>query len=178
MDRAEIELMSRLQGRLGAGRAVALARLLSAWGEHAGGWLLLGVAGAALDRRRRDLWVTLLVSASSAHAAAVLVKKVVRRRRPADPALRTLVRTPSNLSFPSAHSASTTAAALTLAPLVGRPVAAGVIGAMAIGRVLLGVHYPTDVAAGVVLGAAAERGARIWLRRRSTPTGSPPWAAR
>lgn len=57
-----------------------------------------------------------------------------------------------------------------------RPVllAAGalVVGAVAASRVLLGVHYPSDVAAGVVLGLAWVSGAALIVRLpRSTIPG-------
>jgi membrane-associated phospholipid phosphatase len=62
--------------------------------------------------------------------------------------------TPSRLSFPSAHAASTTAAAIALSPLLGPAVLIAPV-VMGTGRILLGVHYPTDVLAGSALGALA-----------------------
>lgn len=155
MSRVEIDQMRRLQTLVVRGPVPQLARGLSWWGEHARGWLALATVGALVDRRHRSTWVRVGVSAFAAHGAAVVVKRVVRRRRPDDPQVRVLVATPSDLSFPSAHAASTTAAMIAMVPLVGRPVAAVVTVAMAAARVTLGVHFPTDVVAGALLGASA-----------------------
>ncbi|MFZ0902856.1 MAG: phosphatase PAP2 family protein, partial [Mycobacterium sp.] len=92
--------------------------------------------------------------AFSAHAAAVLIKRLVRRPRPHHPAVAVNVGTPSRLSFPSAHATSTTAASILLARATGAPLPVMLVPPMALSRVLLGVHYPSDVATGVVVGAA------------------------
>lgn len=102
------------------------------------------------------MWVHVGRSAFAAHLAAVVVKRLVRRRRP-DPALVEVgTATPSALSFPSAHVSSTTAAVFALRPVVGAPTGILVIGAMALSRVLLGVHFPSDVLAAIGLGGAVE----------------------
>lgn len=129
------------------------ARAYSTWGEHAAGWLALGVVGAVADRSRRTEWLGVTAAAFGAHAAAVVLKRVVRRPRPDDPAVQVLVRTPSDLSFPSAHAASTTAACVALSGIVGPVPAAALAGGMALSRVVVGVHYPSDVAAGAAVGA-------------------------
>ncbi|MGB7144582.1 phosphatase PAP2 family protein, partial [Mycobacterium sp.] len=78
----------------------------------------------------------------------------VRRARPHHPAVEVNVGTPSRLSFPSAHATSTTAASILLARATGAPLPVMLVPPMALSRVLLGVHYPSDVAAGVAVGAA------------------------
>ena len=92
--------------------------------------------------------------ALTAHAAAVLIKRLVRRPRPHHPAVAVNVGTPSRLSFPSAHATSTTAAAILLGRVTGVPLPAIVVPPMAVSRIVLGVHYPSDVAAGAAVGAA------------------------
>jgi membrane-associated phospholipid phosphatase len=147
----EIGLMQRLQAASGS-RGASLARGYSLWGEHALGWMGLGLAGAVVDRSRRRQWLSVTGAAFVAHGSAVVLKRVVRRRRPFDERIVVRVKAPSDLSFPSAHVSSTTAAAVALTPIVGAPAAAAAVGAMALARVSLGVHYPSDVVAAAALG--------------------------
>jgi membrane-associated phospholipid phosphatase len=144
---------------LGGTPAVPVAQGLSHFGDHALGWLALGAAGWASGRRRGD-WAAGMAGVVAAHAAGVVVKRVVRRVRPVLDDVPALVRTPSRLSFPSAHSCSTAAAAVGYAPMLGAPAMVGVTGVMLVSRVLLGVHYPSDVLSGAALGAGVATAVR------------------
>jgi membrane-associated phospholipid phosphatase len=104
----------------------------------------------------------------AAHAAGVVVKRVVRRVRPSLEDVPALVGTPSRLSFPSAHSCSTAAAAVGFGPMLGGPPMAAVTAVMLVSRVLLGVHYPSDVVSGAALGAGV---ATVVRRRMTTDAG-------
>ena len=158
---AEIRVLAGIQQRLN-GRAVGFARGMSHFGEHAIGWLGLGVLGAVVDRPRRREWLTAAAGVALAHGTSIGVKRVVRRTRPEHPSVEVRVGTPSRLSFPSAHATSTTAAALLYGRLLRRPLVPVLVPPMALSRLVLGVHYPSDVVAGSALGAAvalAVRGA-------------------
>jgi membrane-associated phospholipid phosphatase len=153
--RGEVAILVAVQSALGERPgALAAARALSYFGEHSIGWLAVSAIGAMLQPSRRRAWLVAGAGAFAAHAAAVLIKRLVRRPRPHHPAVAVNVGTPSRLSFPSAHTTSTTAAAMLLARASGAPLPVMLVPPMALSRVLLGVHYPSDVATGVAVGAA------------------------
>lgn len=133
--------------------AVRAARGMSHFGEHALGWIAIGGIGALVDADRREKWASVAVGAVGAHAASIVVKRISRRRRPTHPSVRIGVSTPSKFSFPSSHATSTTAAALLIGRATGLPVAAAIVPSMLVSRLVLGVHYPSDVVVGSALGA-------------------------
>lgn len=170
-DAALVLVQSTLAGRPGV---LPGARGLSHFGEHSAGWVALSLLGAALQPSRRRVWLTAGIGAFFAHVAAVVVKRVVKRQRPHHPSIAVNVATPSRLSFPSAHATSTTAASILLARATGLPLPWVLVPPMALSRLVLGVHYPTDVLAGVVIGAAVARAVGLAEDRvPSKKTGEP-----
>ncbi|MDJ0394298.1 phosphatase PAP2 family protein [Rhodococcus sp. G-MC3] len=155
----EVRILETVQKTVGSQPgAIAVARGMSHFGEHAAGWVAIAGIGAALDKPRRRQWAGVAVGAVGSHAASIVIKRIVRRPRPNDPSVRINVSTPSKLSFPSSHATSTTAAAVLLGRLAGLPLPAVLVPAvlvppMLLSRLVLGVHYPTDVLAGAALGA-------------------------
>jgi membrane-associated phospholipid phosphatase len=136
---------------------LGVARALSHFGEHSAGWVGVSLLGALVQPRRRREWLTAGAGAFLAHAAAVVIKRIVKRQRPDHPAIAVNVGTPSRLSFPSAHATSTTAAAILLGRVTGLPLPAVLVPPMALSRLVLGVHYPTDVLTGVAVGAVVAK---------------------
>jgi undecaprenyl-diphosphatase len=88
-------------------------------------------------------------------AASTLLKGVFDRARP-DEGWPPLIATPSSASFPSGHATQAFAAATALALLVPwlRVPVLVLAALIAASRVVLGVHYPFDVIAGALVGAA------------------------
>lgn len=132
-------------------------RAYSALGQHGGLWLALGAAGAALDGSRRPRWRRATLAVGAAYAANQTIKLAVRRRRPQLEDLPPLIGTPTQLSFPSAHAATSAAAVHAFRHLLPRAPLRAVAVAMTWSRLYLGVHYPSDIVAGVGLGAAIGR---------------------
>jgi membrane-associated phospholipid phosphatase len=124
-------------------------------GEHGLFWQLLCLAGALCDRSRRPLYLRTMRTVFLAYLTNIALKYVVRRKRPVIEGLPPLSSTVTSLSFPSAHSTTSFAAArgLTRGGVPAAPIYA-VAAAMALSRVYAGVHYPSDIAAGAALGAA------------------------
>jgi len=84
----------------------------------------------------------------------IAMKYVVRRPRPVLEDLPPLSSTVTSLSYPSAHSTTSFAAARVLSGgLPAAPLYACAV-AMAVSRIYVGVHYPTDIAAGALLGTS------------------------
>jgi membrane-associated phospholipid phosphatase len=121
-------------------------------GEHAACWLALGALGAVLDPERRGRWVRGAGVVAGAYVANYAVKVAVRRRRPELDGLPALSPVVSRLSFPSAHATTSFAAARVYRGLVPAAALYAAAGAFALSRPYLGVHYPSDVVAGAVLG--------------------------
>ena len=148
--------LARTRGHTPAGeRVVARFSLL---GEHAGVWLAIGVAGAALDAERRGEWRRATATVAATYALNTAIKRVFGRRRPQLAGLPALTSTPTSLSFPSAH-ASTAFAGARLYTRMGLPAVPlyGLATGLALSRLYLGVHYPSDVLAGIALGTLAAR---------------------
>lgn len=172
LDQALLRLL-RTRGHSPGAEAAMKALGLS--GEYGAIWMTIGAAAAAADRRRRSRWLAGALVAPAAIVLNFAVKKSVGRQRPVITDHPPLSRAPSKLSFPSAHATSSAAAATALArvePRARLPLL-GLAAAICVGRPYLGMHYPSDVAAGVLLGAALGRVAPLPL-----PAEREPWPAR
>ncbi|MCT9076305.1 phosphatase PAP2 family protein [Streptomyces fulvoviolaceus] len=162
-DRLDHRVLSALRAQGSDPRVAGAARALSRAGEHGALWLVVGLAGAAVDGARRGAWLRGTALTAGAHLVSMGVKRVVRRPRPAH--VEPLVRTAGRHSFPSSHATSAAAAAVAYSALGARgarvipPLAA----AMCVSRLVVGVHYPSDVAAGVALGALTARIGSRWM---------------
>lgn len=121
-------------------------------GEHAACWIVIGGVGMAVDSERRDRWRRGLIAVVAAYLLNTALKNVVRRKRPIFEGMPHLISTPTKLSFPSAHSSSSFAAAAAYSGLLPAAPLYALASGMAVSRVALGVHYPSDIVAGAALG--------------------------
>ncbi|MGH2828868.1 MAG: phosphatase PAP2 family protein, partial [Actinomycetota bacterium] len=106
-----------------------------------------------------------LGAAATAWAVAQGAKSLFARPRPYhDGEVDVLVREPKGLSYPSGHPAVASALAGVLAPEVSpmvRPLLEKMPGFVAASRIYVGVHYPSDVVGGRLIGTAV---ADLWRR--------------
>lgn len=134
-------------------RREAVAKFLALLGEYGWIWLAIGAALAVIDGDRREEWLMVGVVGPFAIGLNFAIKLIVKRPRPVVDGYPPLGGAPSSLSFPSAHSTASFAAATAMTrvdPVAG--ILFGLAAAIAIGRPYLGMHYPSDVLAGAAFG--------------------------
>lgn len=129
------------------------AKALGKAGNNGAVWVVLGIVLALIDPSRREAW---LICGALGPLAIVLnygIKLAVRRPRPVLEGLPPLGGAPSSLSFPSAHALSSFAVATAMFrvdPATGGAFVVALL--LSLGRPYLGMHYPSDVLAGALLG--------------------------
>jgi membrane-associated phospholipid phosphatase len=162
----------------------ALARTVTDTGSTAVVWPVIAVAALVFPRSGGvTRWVTAVAVAAAAGAAIggrLLFSEVVQRARPPVPDWATAA---GGYSYPSGHTNAATIGAGFLAWSLARHLTSrrarvavwslAVVWAGAVGltRVVLGVHWPLDVAGGWLLGAgwlAGVGAVAVWARSRST----------
>jgi membrane-associated phospholipid phosphatase len=112
-------------------------------------------------RRLLPLWVT-GATVIIATALGTVIKNLTDRPRPplADRDFQPLIELPQSSAMPSGHALTAFAAATvlsTIAPRLRWPLVA-LAGTIALSRVYLGVHYPSDVLVGSALGVGVGLG--------------------
>jgi decaprenylphosphoryl-5-phosphoribose phosphatase len=123
-------------------------------GEHSMLWLAISAAGVVLHRERRSVYTRLARTALAVEVTNAIAKIVIGRRRPRLQGLPPLMATRSQRSCPSAHASSSFAAARVLSEVFPPAAVYTLACIMALSRPYLGVHYPSDIVAGLVLGTA------------------------
>jgi membrane-associated phospholipid phosphatase len=129
-------------------------RRFSLLGEHGIMWYSVCAVGAVVDPENRRVFGRSAALVFGSFFANQAVKLVARRPRPDLPDLPALVHTASNRSYPSAHATTSAAAAVGLSKVLPKAPLYGVAAALALSRLYLGVHYPSDTIAGAALGVA------------------------
>jgi undecaprenyl-diphosphatase len=131
-------------------------------------WLVLGGV-ASLAWRRWQPFVMVLAADAIADAIAALLKLAFGVHRPAEKG--DLLGVPHSRSFPSGHTATSFACATVIAMLVPRAAPFVYLLALAIAysRLYVGVHWPSDVLGGIVVGVVTALLLLAAARRLSAP---------
>jgi undecaprenyl-diphosphatase len=155
MRQTDLKLLRFMRTRGHAPGVEAFARALGKAGNNGAIWFALGVLLALVDSSNRDEWLVCGLLGPFAIGLNYLVKLIVRRPRPVLEGLPPLGGAPSSLSFPSAHATSSFAVATAMTRVDTWGALAFLLAlALALGRPYLGMHYPSDVLAGALLGIA------------------------
>ena len=137
-------------------------------------WAAAGAAGVLALTGRRRAAASALGAAGLTWLAGQGLKRVANRPRPYEAegdGTRLLIGPPHGSSWPSSHPAVLTA----FATVAGRELGIGSLArtglsaldmSVAASRVYVGVHYPSDVLSGLLLGRAV---ARLWPGRSHAP---------
>jgi undecaprenyl-diphosphatase len=151
----------RLMRRVNRWRAPRWVRIASVWATRMGdGWLWYALAPMVLAFGG-DLRYRALATASFAALTGILLFKAVKhishRKRPCDqePHCWCTILPPDQFSFPSGHTITAFAIALSLGHLYphAEPCLLVVAACIGVSRVLLGMHFVSDVVAGAIFGA-------------------------
>jgi membrane-associated phospholipid phosphatase len=130
-----------------------VAKALGKIGEYGAIWFAIGIVLAFVDPDNGEDWVVAGVLAPVAIVLNFGVKLIVRRPRPVLEGLPPLGGAPSSLSFPSAHTTASFACATAMTRIAPEAALLFILAvAIAACRPYLGMHYPSDVVAGAILG--------------------------
>ena len=158
IDEAVDAAFEPLRGRPEIDRAAAVVSNLADYGLI---WVLL--AGLKARRRgpdRRRAVVALATAGFSSLLVSRVVKAAVERQRPEDH-LAVSVRTPTSSSFPSGHTLAAFCTAFVLGDSqTGTAASVGFATAVAVSRIHLRAHHPTDVIGGAAIGSVLGLGLR------------------
>jgi len=159
MKKADLALLRFMRTRGHVPAAEKAAQLFAKSGENGYLWFGIGLAGAAFDAPRRRQWAFAALIGPVAIGLNFGIKLIVKRPRPSLEGLPPLGGAPSSLSFPSAHATASFAAATAMSRFAPELKLAlfGAAAVMAVTRPYLGMHYPSDVAAGAMLGTIMGR---------------------
>jgi len=157
MEAVELALLDWIQLHLRCGVLDAVMPLVSLICDHGEVWILLAMVLLVRRRTRREGLAVACALALDLLACNVIVKPLVGRIRPfaVNTAVTLLVSAPMDASFPSGHTAASFAAVFALwtcGSRLWRPAAVLAV-VIALSRLYLYVHWPTDVLGGAVLGA-------------------------
>jgi membrane-associated phospholipid phosphatase len=155
MPNLDLQLLRAMRTRGHTPGIEAAAKALGKAGNNGAIWVVLGVVLALLDPSRREAWLICAALGPIAIGINYGVKLLVKRPRPVLEGLPPLGGAPSSLSFPSAHATSSFAVAAAMMRVDPATAGALIVAlALSLGRPYLGMHYPSDVLAGALLGIA------------------------
>jgi membrane-associated phospholipid phosphatase len=155
MENLDLTLLRLMRTRGHSPRVERAAKALGKAGNNGAVWASVGVLLALFDGASREAWLICAALGPVAIGLNYVIKLIVRRPRPVLEGLPPLGGAPSSLSFPSAHATSSFAVATAMTRVEPAASVAFLLAiALSLGRPYLGMHYPSDVLVGALLGVA------------------------
>lgn len=157
LSEADYWLMRRVQ-RWRAPRWVRWWMLASTRGGDGWFWAFCGVAIlASHDRDKLPAFLAAGIAAATGILLFSILKKCVGRPRPCalEPHCWATLLPPDRFSFPSGHSITAFAVAIPLSIFypIAAPVLLALAASIALSRIILGMHFLSDVIAGSMIGS-------------------------
>ena len=151
------DILYFIQNHLRNGFLDTIVPIYTSLGEWAIMWIVMGIAMIAIKKYRRCGFMVILALIAGLLICNIALKNIVARTRPCyiDESIVLLVGNPSEYSFPSGHSVSSMAAAMTIWLHHKKLGLIAIILAifMGLSRLYVFVHFPTDVYGGFIIGA-------------------------
>ena len=165
----ELDILRSLQG-WHSPVADAIMKTITMLGDKGWFWIVVAVALCCFKKTRKMGMTAMIAMIFGLIVGNVVLKNVIGRDRPywLDDTIRQglIVKELSDYSFPSGHTQASFAAAVSIFFYHKKWGAAAIVLAFLIGfsRLYIGVHFPSDVVAGAILGTAFAYAARPLAR--------------
>ena len=161
------EIMLFLQENVRNGILNPIMIFITTIGNTGAIWLILGAFLMFFKKHRKAGLYVILSVALCYVLNDMIIKEIVGRPRPflTMPEIEVLVSKPGSFSFPSGHSCAGFAASYILTKFYGRKGATAYILSVliALSRPYVGVHYPSDIVVGAIIGTLGTMALYRWV---------------
>jgi membrane-associated phospholipid phosphatase len=155
VETADVRLLRLMRTRGHSPSIERAATALGTAGNNGAIWVAVGIVLAIVDGSNREAWLICAALGPIAIGLNYVLKLIVKRPRPVLEGLPPLGGAPNSLSFPSAHATSSFVVATAMTRVEPLGALAFILAlALSLGRPYLGMHYPSDVLVGAMLGVA------------------------
>lgn len=153
----DIRILTYVQEHFQTAPATAFWKFITLFGDYGLFWIALTLLLVIWSRTRRTGCAVMISLALDFMVVNLIIKKVVARPRPYDTFshIGLLIDRQSDFSFPSGHTAASFACALVLVRMLPKKYGVPLVilaCLISFSRIYLGVHYPSDVFAGFLIG--------------------------